>query len=313
MITKLKSLIIITACLATLIACNSIKDVASIEPSSPEEELAANQILTLGNVSDDPAGTIEDFQPIADYLAAQLTDSGIQQGKVLVASTLETMQGYLESGEVDIFFESPYGALTVYEEIGAFPIARRWKKGVDEYYSLIVVRADSNITDLDGLLGQVVSFEEIASTSGYLLPKAHLANLGYSIAEVTSANESVSSENIGYIFSGSEENVTAWVLSGKTAAGVLPIGNYEALVAEDKDQLTILTQTIAVPRHIVMASPTMDEALQEQLFELFLNMEQTPEGQSVLESFERTTRFDPLPLGPEGTMQTLEELFAPVR
>ena len=53
---------------------------------------------------------------------------GIQQGKVVVAPDLATMMGYLETGQVDLYFDSPYPALTVYEGIGAHPLLRRWKK-----------------------------------------------------------------------------------------------------------------------------------------------------------------------------------------
>jgi phosphonate transport system substrate-binding protein len=305
--------IVIVGSMVALIACQPVEDTAPTASPLPVETLSPEQTLTLGDISDDPAGTIEDFQPLADYLAAHLADAGIRQGKVVVAPDLETMMHYLETGHVDLYFESPYGALTVYEQVGAIPLLRRWKKGVGEYYTLIVVRNDSGITDLDGLLGQVIAFEDPASTSGYLLPKSYLVGLGYQVSEKGDASAPVADDEIGYIFSGGEENVIAWVLQGKMAGGALPIGNYEALSPEERIQLTILTQTMAVPRHIAMARPGMDEALQTRLIVLLLEMHRAPEGQAVLETFERTSRFDLLPRGPKGTMEALQELFAPVR
>jgi len=296
-----------------LIACQTPEVATPTATSSSTESLSAEQMLTLGDVSDHPADTIEAFQPLADYLATSLADVGIQQGKVMVAPDLETMLEYLKTGQVDLYFESPYGALTVYEEANAIPLLRRWKKGGSEYYTVIVVRKDSGITDLDGLLGQLIAFEDPGSTSGYLLPKGHLIGLGYQVSEKTGAAATVSGDEIGYVFAGEEENVIAWVLQGKMTASAMPIGNYEELSSEEQDQLAILDQTVAVPRHIVLARPGMDKAVQKQLGDLLLEMHQTPEGQSVLETFERTSQFDPLPQGPEGTMKALLELFGPVR
>ena len=313
MFRKIALLVVIVGGIMALVACQPVEGTTPTAPVLPVETPSPAQILTLGAISDDPASKIEDFQPLADYLAAHLTDAGIRQGKVVVAPDLETMMDYLETGQVALFFESPYGALTVYEEIGAVPLLRRWKKGVGEYYSLIVVRSDSGITDLDGLLGQVIAFEDPGSTSAYLLPKAHLIGLGYQVSEKSGETSAVGNDEIGYVFTGAEENIIAWVLHGKTAAGALSTNDYEELPPEEQNQLAILAQTVAIPRHIALARPGMDKALQTRLVELLLGMHQTPEGQAVLETFERTSQFDPLPQGPEGTMEALQELFALVR
>lgn len=313
MFRKIALLVVITGGIGALVACRPAEDTTPTAPALPVETLSPAQTLTLGDVSDDPAGTIEDFQPLVDYLAAHLTDAGIQQGEVVVAPDLETMMNYLETGRVDVYFESPYGALTISEQAGAVPLLRRWKKGVSEYYSLIFVRKDSDITDVDGLGGQVIAFEDAGSTSAYLLPKAHLVGLGYPLSEKESATAAVADGEIGYVFADAEENIIAWVLQGKTAAGAFSSNDYAELSPEEQNQLVILAQTVAVPRHIALARPGMDAALQTRLVEVLLEMDETPEAQAVLETFERTSQFDPLPQGPEGTMESLRELFAPVR
>ena len=300
--------------IALVLAACQASGSATPEVAPPARKaLDHEKVLVLGDISDDPAGTIEEFQPMADYLATHLADMGIQQGKVVVAPDLETMMAYLESGEVDLYFDSPYPALTVYKEIGAHPLARRWKKGVSEYHTVIAVRQDSGFTGLDDLLGQVIAFDDPVSTSGYLLPKAYLIGLGYHVVEITSLSDSVAADEIGYVFASGEENVLAWVLQGKTTGSVIPSGDFEDLEADVQAQLTVLARTPSVPRHIALARPGMDESLQAKIVELLLNVHQTPEGQAVLETFERTAKFDALPQGPEGTMAALEELFAPVR
>ncbi|OQX64557.1 MAG: hypothetical protein B5M51_03380 [Anaerolinea sp. 4484_236] len=72
----------------------------------------------------------------------------------------------------------------------------------------------------------------------------------------------------------------------------------------------MLTQTPSVPRHVALARPGMDERLQSRIIELLLEIDQTPEGPAILETFERTSKFDALPWG---MMESLKILFAPVR
>ena len=293
------------------VACQTEESAApTVGPESMQVPLSG-QVLTLGDISSDPAGTITDFQPMADYLAAHLADMGIQQGKVVVAPDLTTMIKHLETGRVDLFFDSAYPALTVYNAIGARPLLRRWKKGAGTFHTLIVTKNDSGITDLDGLLGHIVAFDDQVSTSGYLLPKAHLVKLGYQLTEVISVNSAVPVTEIGYVFANGEENVRAWVLQERASAAAVRNIDYEQLTPEIKSQLTVLARTVDLPRHIVLARPAMEEALEARIVKVLLDMDQTPEGQAALASFEGTSKFDALPGGPENALVMLQQLFAP--
>ena len=314
---KLRGLILVISLIimsATIVGCqfSSEAGAASSSLPTPAPVLERSQILVLGDVSDDPKETIREFQPLADYLAANLAEYNIRRGEVVVAPDLNTMIDYLKNGEVDLYFDSPYPALTVYENANTVPLLRRWKGGVSEYYTLLVARKDSGITTLDGLRGQLLAFEDPASTSAYLLPKAHLVNAGYKVTEQTEG-DSAADDEIGYVFAGTEENVLAWILQGKTTGGVLSNSDYEELSSEEQDQLVILDQTQAVPRHIVLASSNTDRALQMRITELLLELHLTPEGQAVLESFEETSQFDSLPGGTVAAFEGFQKLFAPVR
>ena len=313
MVHRTTQAIIIVGSLFVLIACQA--EASNTPTAVPErtETPPPDQVLTLGDVSGDPAQTIERFQPLADYLAARLSNFGIKQGKVIVTSDLEAMMKALETGQVDLYFDSPYPALAVYEEIGARPLLRRWKGGASEYHTLIVAGRDGEAYDLDDLLGKTLAFDHPASTSGYLLPKAYLATRGYKVTEKSTTESAVDDDEIGYVFAFGDENVLAWVVQGKTAGAAVPSGDYENLEADVKEQLTVLAQTRDVPRHIALARPGMEETLQATIVTLLLNLHQEPEGPSTLEAFEHTSRFDPLPQGPEGTMEMLQEMFAPVR
>jgi len=275
------------------------------------DSLPRDQVLILSDISKDPANKIEAFQPMADYLATHLSDYGVRRGRVLVAPDMSTMVQYLKTGQADLFFDSPFPAFTVYEDADATPLLRRWKKGVAEYHTVIAARNDSGITDPAHLVGHIIAFDDPVSTSGFLLPRGYLTRLGYELELLPSATSAVASDRIGYVFAGGEVNVRRWVLQGKTAAAAFPSDDFEELDDALRAQLHVIARTPDVPRHIALARPGMDEDLQARIVELLVSMDQTQEGQAVLAKFDETKKFDALPLGTLGTMDSFRALFRP--
>lgn len=98
----------------------------------------AKAAIVLSEVSLIPTKKIRRYQPLADYLAANLGTFGIGEGRVVIATDLQAMIHMLQSGEVQLYFASPYPAMIVADRTGARPILRRWKSGVAEYHSLLL-------------------------------------------------------------------------------------------------------------------------------------------------------------------------------
>ncbi len=311
----LRCVLICVVLAGTLAGCQPAS--VTLQPTSVSNviplDLGPEQIVSIGVISDDPAGTIAEFQPMADYLAQHLADQGIVRGRVIVAADSESVVSAMRSGEMDLFFESPYIALYVYEEAAAIPLLRRWKGGVGEYKSLIITRSTSELTTMDDLNGHIVGFEDPFSTSGYLLPVGHLVSLGYTLNEKATTGSGVGDSEIGYVFLNDIENIVAQLLAGGIDAGVLSNLDYDELTQAERDQLVILGETEYVPRHIVLASSTMSLVLQDAVKTVLTNMEENSEGRQVLVTFEETSQFDSFPVGIQETMQALQLLFAPVR
>lgn len=272
------------------------------------------QTITIGVVSDDPADEIATFQPLADYLAKNLADQNILADRIVVTATPEDMAAKLKSGEVDLYFESPYGAVLAYENAGAIPLLRRWKGGIGEYYGVIVTLKSSNLARLSDLQGKMIAFEDAGSTSGYILPKALFVSQGFTLAEKPEATSSVNPDEVGYYFTGSTENSFALLLAGKVDAVAVQFDDYDELPADQKDQTEVIGKTQAVPRHLVMASPKLTSTLRQAIINVLMNMENSEEGLSLLAATEETARFDLFPpLGPEKTMTGLQEIFNVVK
>ncbi len=273
---------------------------------------AAPKAIVLGAISEDPAKKIKAYQPLADYLAAHLGQFGITVGEVKVAQDQDTMIKWLKDGTVDVDFESPYSAMIENDQAGAQIILRRWKSGVAEYKSLVLVRKDSGIKSLADLKGHVVAFDEPFSTTAYMLPLAYLIQGGLQVVKVTSADSSVPPDEVGYIFAQGQDNVTAWLATGKVRAGAFSDQDLKDVPADVMDTLTVLVETETLPRYLTLTRPGMDQAEVEAIKALLVGLDQTPEGPDILKTFEKTAKFDELP-NAEAMLARMRQLYQVVK
>lgn len=285
------------------------------QPPAPTEAAPApTGVLTLGDISDDPAEKIEKFRSLADYLAANLGEYGIGKVEIKIAPDLDTMVKWLESGEVDIYFDSPFPAMYVSDNSGAQPILRRWRRGVEEYHSVIFVLKESGITSVQQLNGHAIAYEEPFSTTAYFLPTAYLIKEGLTLVEKQSPEAAVGENEVGYVFTGDDENIVQWVLSKKVTAGAIDnFTFFEDIPEETRANLTVLLETEDVARHITLVSAKLDAELVEAIKSVLVNLDEQPEGPKILEEFEKTSKFDEFPEGLEAALTRMRELYALVQ
>lgn len=288
-------------------------------PASPQEVLvsassghleASGHTIVLGDIdADEPAKKIRGFQPLADYLGENLGDYGIKEGRVVIARDVAEMGRLLQEGRVDVYMDSPFPALAVQELSGSEFILRRWKSGVPEYWSTFVALRDNGITGVEDFVGKTLAFEEVNSTSGFLMPVGTLIQRGFKLKEVRGPAANAGPGVIGYRFSRDEENTFELVLTGQVAGGGISIDDYKELPGEMQDRLTTFDRTITVPRQIVSVRPGLEPGLAGKVRELLIGLDQTEEGRQILEGIKKS-KFDALP--PESG-QALEELKELIR
>ncbi len=303
-----KSLILISISILTLAACSSAADIPTEEAVPTAAE---GRAIVLGDISDDPGEVIEGTQPLADYLAARLGEYGITEGQVRIVANADEMIQLLKDGEVDLYFDSVYPATLVSDASGGQPILRRWRFGVEEYYSVIFASAESGITSLDDLPGHKIAFDNPFSTSGYLLPAVYMTEQGLDLVGRGTYSDSVSGNEVGFVFSYDDENTLQWVLSGLVDAGATDDYNFEvALPEEVREKLVVLTHTETVPRQVVVAGPDLDPDYLEAIKALLIAMDRDEgeESQTALEAFQ-TSQFDEFPQGIEAAQDRMREMM----
>ncbi|MEO0458682.1 MAG: phosphate/phosphite/phosphonate ABC transporter substrate-binding protein [Cyanobacteria bacterium P01_A01_bin.114] len=267
--------------------------------------------IILTDVDFDPDSLIPETQPVADYLGTHSTlkRAGISKGEVQIAPDVNTVAEWMESGEVNLYFDSVYPAILVMEESGATPILRRWKDGVPEYGTFFVTRKDSGLSRLEDLKGQMITLQEPSSSSGFMFPMVYLLEAGFNPVEKAEANHTVADDEIGYVFSGQEDITVEWILDGKVVAGAVDNETWDGLSDEERDQLTVIAETDTFPRHVVMAGPTLEPEQVEALKTALIEMDESKTGQAALVEFSETAQFDEFPEGAEAAIARLEEAY----
>ena len=306
MMVKFLPKILLLGIITTLAGCNS-NSISTNSTTIPLATLVGSEIITLGDISDNPQKKIRRFQPLADYLAANLSQFDIGKGKVKIAPDIETMIQWLKSGEIDMYFDSPYPAMLASDRAGAIPILRRWKQGDAEYHTVIFTMKDSGINSLAELTGKMIAFDDKQSTSGYMLPLAQLLEVGLNPLEKKSTAVEVEPNAIGYIFSDDDENTVEWVISSRVAAGAVDNQAFAEIPAEIRQQMNILTATEPIARNIVLVSADTDPELIDQIKHLLLNLDRIPEGNNILREFAETAKFDEFPA--ENSLQRMREIY----
>ena len=289
--------------------CNTDADPSPATPE-PVQPAGPAQTITLGDIdATDPVKKIKRFTPLANYLADNLKEFGILTGNVVISRDIEEAGRYLKDGTLDIYLDSAYPTLVVQELSGSQIIARRWKQGHSSYWSTYITLRDSGIDSLDDFMGKVLAFEQPDSTSGFMLPAGMLIQQGFTLKEVASPGATVEADEIGYYFSGDEENTVALVIAGIVAGGGFSNIDYEELPEELMNKIAFIGQTISVPRQLVSVRPGLDPGLVNKVIELLTTLDQTEEGMLILKNLKNTKKFDLLPPGSVAKLQDIKALI----
>lgn len=201
--------------------------------------------------------TAEQFAPLVDYLSVGLG----REVKLMTVADYAAVVVALEYGHADIARMSPGSYIGAVDDLGLEidPIASGIKKETGEsyYYSYIITKADSGITDLNGAS---FAFVSVGSTSGHLIPSVYILEEGIELGKV--------------VYSESHPAVIEAVRNGTIDAGCIASNRWFAAIDAgiiDEDTFTILWQSDPIPNVPIVVQRSMDSDLKAKLTTLFLD------------------------------------------
>lgn len=256
----------------------------------------SEDVLYIGSVGLSSEAVSEEFEPFAAYLEARLSGSGGGQVEVVSLESAAEAARMMRQGRLDVYIDSPFASYVVVQLAEARPAFARWQSGAETYRSVIFTRESSGITQPADLAGRVIAFEFPDSTSAYFLTKSELLALGMNPLKISDPDESVPEGGVGYYFAGNETAIVEAVTTGAAAAGVLASDDYEKLVhAEIQSAYPVVHTSLEVYRQVVVFRGDLDQHLADRLSVELLGMDSYDQGRSVLDAFEQTARFSPIP------------------
>lgn len=266
--------------------------------------------FTLGLVSEINQKEIErHFQPLVRYVAGKLSPGSKIEGRVVVAATPSRLASLLTQRNADFYMESAQPTYMINDVYGAGKLLlRRWKGGMGDYKALIFAAKNGAARSMEDIKGKLIAFEDPGSTSGYFLPKLFLEKKGFKLQE-SRIGGNVRADEIGYVFARSQDKLIELVLTGKVAAGAFSSDDFAGLDAGKKAAVAILAETASLPRHLVSVRKDLSSGRVRSLEKTLLSMHENPEGRTILQKADGTTKFDPLPGGEVAMRQRLLETF----
>ena len=276
--------------------------------SGENSAVTGRDTLVIARVSHNPKKHFKHMKPMVDYVVRKLNDPGIRKGKVLLVRDNEALIQLLRKGEIDWVDETVFSALIYSERADAEIFLRRWKKGVPEYHTVFFTKKGSGIKTLKDLKGGKIAFNDPGSTTSFFLPAGLLIQNGVELERLHSIRAQADKTKAGYVFSkGDELNVSGLVYNDFADAGAF--SNLDWKSPHDvpnamREVFTIFFRSQPVPRSLTLFRKDLDPGLKDKIKNILLNAHTDPEGKKVLQTFQKTAKFDPVD---ENILESLEE------
>jgi phosphonate transport system substrate-binding protein len=219
---------------------------------------------------------MERYEPLAIYLQSR---TGYKINLVVLPRYGNIIDNFVSKGMDGAFFGS-FTYTLAHAKLGVEVIARpETTEGISTYYGLIFVRKDSGIRTAADMRGKRFAFVDKATTAGYLLPLDYFHKNG--IKDVQSYFKET-------YFAGTHEDAIYDVLNRKADIGAAKNTIFEMLAKSDgkiAESLVILQRSPEVPENSLALRRDISDEVKGRLREALLNMNNDPDGKTVLAAF----------------------------
>lgn len=254
--------------------------------------MTSTRPFTLGAVAYDPK-----VVTIWEGFKAWFAQQGFDFDYVLYSSYEAQAEAHL-AGHVDVTWDSPLAWVRTRRLAAA---AGRTARAVamrdtdQDLTSVVLVRADSDLVDVSGLVGRTVATGAYDSPQATLLPLAHLADHDIDPDDVSILRFDVMVSKHGDHVGGEREAVVA-LLDGRADAACIIESNLRAFSADgtvDADAMRVLSRTEPYDHCTFTVLDGVDDATVDRFVELLLSMSFDDPAVRPLLELEGLTRWCP--------------------
>lgn len=245
--------------------------------------VASAQVLRVSAIPDEaPTELQRKFKPLGDYLKQE---TGLDVQFTPVTDYAAVVEG-LANEKIDLAW---LGGFTFVQaklrtQGGAQPIVQRAED--EKFTSRFIVPVASTARTLQDLKGKTFVFGSPSSTSGHLMPRFFLNQVG--IRPETDFK--------AVAFSGAHDATVAFVASGRADAGVLNASVLDKLVEANNPnaaRVRVLSVTPPYFDYNWTVRPGLDPALVKKLTAAFLKLDPAKAEHKEIMALQRASRFLP--------------------
>lgn len=217
--------------------------------------------LTFGVVPQQSASRLaKQWGPIVAAMSEYVGEEII----FVTAPDIPTFEARLKQGEYSFAYMNPYHFTVYNKKPGYQALVRAKDKQIN---GIIVVRKDSNITELSQLSGHDLAFPSPAAFAASILTRSHLHDNGV---------------DFNPVYVSSHDSVYLSVSRGIYPAGGGVMRTFNAMPEEIRQQLVPLWSTKGFTPHAIAANPNVDPKLSRQVQAYLLQMDSNPLDQPLL-------------------------------
>lgn len=241
----------------------------------------AEQVLRISSIPEEAATEqVRKLKPLADYLSRET-------GMKVIFTPVNDYPAAVEAlvnKKIDLVWlgGSTFVQAKIRSKNAVVPLLQRQED--TDFKSVFITRVGSGITKLQDLKGKTVSFGSPSSTSGHLMPRKFLMEVGLEPER--------DFRRIAY--SKAHDAAIAAVASGQVDAAAIDITVWQKFVSEqrvDTTKVAVFHTTPGFYNYNWTVHQDMPKALQEKIVSAFLKLSpSTPEGQEILK-LNRATRY----------------------
>ena len=200
------------------------------------------------------------WEPLLEELAAKTGDTF----ELVIETDITQFEVALERGDYDIAYMNPWHAVIAFETQGYVPIV---KDGANSLKGILIVKADSEISEVSQLDNAEIAFPSPNALSASLLMRTELATLhGLTVTP---------------LYVRTHPSVYLNVALGKSLAGGGVLRTLRAQPQSLQDQVKIIYETREVSPHPIVAHRSISAEARLKIANALLEIAAEPEGAAL--------------------------------